>query len=129
MRDGPLVPLWPVLEHYGWDPPGDKGYWQSIRCHIHGESRPSCRASSDAGYVVCMACGYKGDGIDLIKHYEGLDFVEALKFAEGIPGIGHVDLQRGAAGESGRGVSGRSRDRRNSGRYVPPRLRGRAGSG
>ena len=121
------VPLWDVLEHYGWQLPADLERWQSIRCHIHGESRASCRANSALGYVACLACGFKGDAITIIMHYEGVEFKDAIGIAEGIVGSSNVHISNSTNGNSNRSVvSGTTRDRRNNGRYVPPRLKRRS---
>ena len=122
--------IYAVLAHYGWDLPGERSGWVSVRCGAHEDGHASCRISGDTGYVLCMACsfpkdGKAGDAIDVVRHYEGTGFRESKRRAEEITAAGgrEVPLSTGASRAVSDGSRGNSRNRR----YTPPRLRGRTG--
>lgn len=115
--------LWPVLEHYGWELPGPRSGWVTVKCGAHKDSHASCRVNNTLGAAKCQACDFHGDIINIIRFYEGkdLDFRSALRIAEAITGTshGHVRSQR----DGGIRVSSEPRDRAADRAYVPPRLR------
>lgn len=113
--------IWPVLEHYGWDLPGARGVWQTVKCGAHDDGHKSCRISSDAGHVKCMACGFSGDAIDVVRHYEGVGFKDAVAICEGITG-GSGNAVSAGSGVRG-SVSGKSRTQSSGRRYSAPRIR------
>ena len=83
-RERVTFELWPILEHYGWMLPSPKTGWFTVKCGIHDDSHASCRVNNDEGVLACMACGFKGDTIKLIRHMEGCSYVEAVRIAEQI---------------------------------------------
>ncbi len=117
-----------VLEAFGWELPGERSGWVTVKCGAHEDSHQSCRISADTGYVLCMACGFPkdgkaGDAIDVVRHYEGTGFRESKRRAEEITAAGgrEVPLSTGASRAVSDGSRGNSRNRR----YTPPRLRER----
>ena len=113
--------LYDVLDHYGWNPPGERGGWSSVKCLVHAETRASCRVNCDLGKVRCMACEFKGDVYTIIMHHEGVNFREALAIA-GEKFNGTDTGSRGRAGShTGSTRSGRTTGSNNA--YIPPRMR------
>ena len=115
--------IWPVLEHYGWDLPGARGVWQTVKCGAHDDGHKSCRISSDAGHVKCMACGFSGDAIDVVRHYEGVGFKDAVAICEGITGGSGSEVR--GSGTSRGSVSAKQGNNSGGRRYNAPRVRGR----
>lgn len=113
--------IWPVLEHYDWQLPAPRGVWQTVKCGAHDDSHMSCRISSDAGQVKCLACGFAGDAIDVVKHYEGIGYKDAVRRCEEL--TGGSDTHVSGTNRRSRNVSGKSRYQSKRRPYVPPRLR------
>lgn len=109
-----------VFEHYGFDWPAGQ---RKILCPVHDEDRPSAVVNPATGKWRCFACMKHGDAYDLIQIRENVSFGDAVKFAEGVLNASGSDLRAGVGGKSGRGVSGGSRDRRKSRKYVPSWIR------
>jgi len=121
--------IYAVLAHYGWDLPGERSGWVSVRCGAHEDGHASCRISGDTGYVLCMACsfpkdGKAGDAIDVVRHYEGTGFRDSKRRAEEITAAGGRVVSRSTG--ASRSVSDGSRGNGRNRKYVPPRLRERA---
>lgn len=56
--------------------------WQSIHCvnkaaHSHEDRNKSASVNMTVGYYKCHGCGMKGDGWDVMREVEGLDFKQA----------------------------------------------------
>jgi len=49
------------------------------RCPFHNEKTPSFFISPDRGSYYCFGCNAKGDIFSFVEHFEGTDFVGALK--------------------------------------------------
>ncbi|MBK5215712.1 MAG: DNA primase [Candidatus Pacebacteria bacterium] len=49
------------------------------RCPFHNEKTPSFSISPDRGIYYCFGCGAKGDIFSFVEHFEGTDFLGALK--------------------------------------------------
>lgn len=49
------------------------------RCPFHNEKTPSFFVSPERDSYYCFGCGAKGDIFTFVEHFEGLDFVGALK--------------------------------------------------
>jgi DNA primase len=49
------------------------------RCPFHNEKTPSFFVSPDRGSYYCLGCSAKGDILSFVEHFEGVDFVGALK--------------------------------------------------
>jgi DNA primase len=47
-------------------------------CPFHGEKTPSFVVSDQKQIFTCFGCGAKGDVIEFVKRYYGLDFLEAM---------------------------------------------------
>ena len=66
------------LDHLGVDyRPGRSGR-QQVKCpggmHVRGDQRPSASVDLIHGSFRCFGCGLSGDGYDILKELEGLDF-------------------------------------------------------
>lgn len=109
-----------AFEHYGIRFPSSRG---KILCPAHNEDRPSAVVDMVTGKWRCFACHAKGDALDLIQLKEGVSFSEATTIAEGLLNASSGSIRSGISGKSSRGVSGSSRDKRQSRRYVPSWLR------
>src|SRR5690606_16681514 len=56
---------------------------QVVRCFFHGADRtPSASVRLGEGLFNCFTCGLAGDVYELIMKVEGLNFVEAVAFAD-----------------------------------------------
>ena len=75
-----------ILEHYGAENLPNRGGWAKIRCPIHDDGSPSASFSEDKGTFRCFVCDFSGDGIDLIRHQEGMTWHEAVARAKEITG-------------------------------------------
>ena len=49
------------------------------KCPFHNEKTPSFSISPDRGMYYCFGCGAKGDIFSFVEHFEGTDFLGALK--------------------------------------------------
>ncbi len=49
------------------------------KCPFHNEKTPSFFISPDRGTYYCFGCGAKGDIFSFVEHFEGTDFLGALK--------------------------------------------------
>lgn len=56
-------------------------------CPFHNEKNPSFCVDDSWGRYKCFSCGAKGDLIQFIQDYSGLDFKEAIKEAKLLAGI------------------------------------------
>lgn len=109
-----------AFEHYGLRTPSGRG---KILCPVHDEDRPSAVVDMTTGKWRCFACHAHGDAIDLIQLKEGVSFSEAATIAEGLLDQSSGSLRSGAGGKSSTGLSGSSRNKRTSRKYVPSWLR------
>lgn len=110
------IPIHSVLEHYGWHIPSTRTTWQTVKCQVHGDTHGSCRVNDQ--YVYCLACDFRGDAIDVVRHYRPeLSFREAKSEAEQIAGI--VDAGGGTGPHRGGPQGGRTRS--GAGRTYPTR--------
>lgn len=109
-----------VFEHYGISSPSQRG---KILCPVHDERKASAVVDMNTGKWRCFACHAHGDAIDLIQAKEGVSFSEATAIAERLLNQNGGSLRGGTGGESGTGLFGSSRNKRNSRKYVPTWLR------
>jgi DNA primase len=63
------------------------------KCPFHNEKTPSFYISPDRGTYYCFGCGAKGDIFSFVQHFEGTDFLGALKLLAARAG---VPLERGS---------------------------------
>ena len=49
------------------------------KCPFHNEKTPSFSISPDRGMYYCFGCGAIGDIFSFVEHFEGTDFLGALK--------------------------------------------------
>lgn len=93
-----------ILRHYGGELPYGRSGWVKMRCPFHDDSHASASVNLQENQFKCFACDASGDPYDLISSQEGLNFVEAVKFAERIsPTGGAVVLpKRGTGGKLSR---------------------------
>src|ERR1700733_7000267 len=64
------------------------------RCPFHNEKTASFSVSPERGLYYCFGCGAKGDILNFVQEFEGLDFKGALKVLAdraGIPLTGQYD--------------------------------------
>lgn len=66
------------------------------RCPFHNEKTPSFFISSDRGMYYCFGCGAKGDIFSFVEHFEGTDFLGALKILASRAGIVLSNYQKEA---------------------------------
>lgn len=57
------------------------------KCPFHNEKTPSFFISSDRGTYYCFGCGQKGDVFSFVEHFEGTDFLGALKILADKAGV------------------------------------------
>lgn len=123
---GDIIPIWPILEHYGWDLPRERESWQPIHCAVHNDRHRSAGVTTrDGGRVHCLACGFSASAVGVVRHYEqGLSVGEAIEFARGIVGDSGAGVSDGTSSERyGSNLFEKSGSGRSSGKYVPPRSR------
>lgn len=109
-----------IFEYYNLPFPSSS---RKILCPVHDEDNPSAVVNPDTGKWKCFACQQSGDAYDLIQIRENVSFSDAVQFATRVLDASGRDIRGGSGGKSGRGVSGGTRDRRESRRYVPSWLR------
>lgn len=96
-----------VLEHYypNWVAPEDTGEeWISCLCPAHDDNNASAAISYEHDAFACLACGYKGDVIAIIRREEGCTFGESKRIAERITGRSCEQVQNGLRGKPRRRV-------------------------
>ena len=81
MKDKPDIAT--ILEHYGVRISHRHG-WIACRCIIHDDRHASAAYNLDKQAYNCLVCNLLGDVYDLVSRKEGLDFVNAKRFAERI---------------------------------------------
>ncbi|MEK7606059.1 MAG: DNA primase [Patescibacteria group bacterium] len=57
------------------------------RCPFHNEKTPSFFVSPERDSYYCFGCGAKGDIFTFVEHFEGVDFVGALKLLSERAGV------------------------------------------
>lgn len=112
-----------VLTYYNAKLPNKTYGRLSILCPFHNDSRKSAVVDFDTQSFCCFACDVKGDGYDLIQHKEGVNFNEAVSFAERIFNQSSTSLRK----KRGQSVIlfGRQRTIPSGSKSVPPGRRGR----
>lgn len=123
MSDDAIYDIHAVLAHYGWELPGERTGWVSVRCGEHDDSHASCRINYDLGAVACLGCGFKGDAISVIRQKEQVSYREAVRIAEEITAAGGGEVRRERGGR--RRVSDSPRYNASSRAYIPPGRRSR----
>lgn len=115
-----------VLTYYGSKLPNKTYGRVSILCPFHDDSRKSAVADFDTQSFCCFACDVKGDGYDLIQHKEGINFNEAIGFAERVFNQGSTPLRK----KRGQSITlfGRERTIPRGSNSIPPGRRGRTTS-
>lgn len=63
-------------------------------CPFHAEKTPSFHIFDD--HYHCFGCGAHGDAISWVQHFEGLGFIDALKWLGNKFGVDVSDLERSA---------------------------------
>ena len=82
-----------VIEHYGGRVGTNRRTgWVKIRCPFHDDSHASATINLDKNAFNCFACGAKGDTYSIIMQEEGVEFREAVAFAERITGESNLPL-------------------------------------
>lgn len=118
--DGPLIPLVPILLHYGVDLDGNRWGNTAVLCPVHNERRPSMTVNVDKGVFFCFSCDAKGTALNLIMAMEGCSRSDAMTKAEKILNAAGQEIKK-------RESSGRYQRPGSPGavsapgrRYVPP---------
>jgi len=57
------------------------------KCPFHNEKTPSFFISPERDSYYCFGCGAKGDIFTFVQHFEGIDFLGALKFLADRAGV------------------------------------------
>ena len=57
------------------------------KCPFHNEKTPSFSISPDRGMYYCFGCGAKGDIFSFVEHFEGINFLGALKILADKAGV------------------------------------------
>ena len=83
----------PVLLYYGAALPERSEGWIKIRCCFHQDSHASAVVNYERNAFKCFACEMSGDTYKIIMEKEGVNFVEAIKFAERISPEGSNSVQ------------------------------------
>lgn len=109
-----------VFEYYGINAPSMRG---KVLCPVHSEDRPSAVVDMSTGKWRCFACHAHGDALDIIQHREGVGYQDATRIAERILDESGRDVRAISSWQSSGRVSGRTRDRSSSRKYVPSWLR------
>lgn len=66
-----------VISSYIKIEPSGKNY--KAKCPFHNEKTPSFFISTERSSYYCFGCGAKGDIFSFVEHFEGTDFLGALK--------------------------------------------------
>ena len=115
----PLIPIAPILAHYGVDLA--EGRWGNamVVCPVHNERRPSLSVNEEKGVCFCFACDFKGTALHLIMAMEGCTQGEAHLRAEKIlAAAGHEAPKPASRARYRR--PGEDRPASAGRRYVPP---------
>lgn len=64
------------------------------KCPFHNEKTPSFYISPDRNSYYCFGCGAKGDIFSFVEHFEGTDFMGALKILASRAGVPLEDLRQ-----------------------------------
>jgi DNA primase len=67
-------------------------------CPFHGEKTPSFMVSPELQFFKCFGCQESGDVIAFLEKYEGMEFIEALKYLANRYGIELKNEWRGKGG-------------------------------
>lgn len=92
----------PILEHYGASLRQGRG-WVRCKCPFHNDKTPSASFNEELNTFICFACDIKGDTYKVIMKQEGLEYGEAIAFAERVTGKRRSALPKESS--SGRRVS------------------------
>ena len=65
--------------------PAGRNY--KAKCPFHNEKTPSFFVSAERNSYYCFGCGAKGDIFSFVEHFEGTDFLGALKLLAGRAGV------------------------------------------
>jgi hypothetical protein len=56
-----------------------RGRRATVLCPFHNERTPSCSIDRERNTFHCFGCGKRGDVIDILRHFEGMTFAQAVK--------------------------------------------------
>jgi DNA primase len=96
-----------VIKHYGGKLPYGRNGWVKMRCCFHDDSHASAVINLQENVFKCFACDAQGDTYDIIMQQEGISFVKAKQFAEGISPASGAELRSGR--RAGGTISGRKK--------------------
>src|SRR5574343_1452417 len=86
------LPIVDVLSSYLKVEPSGKNF--KAKCPFHNEKTPSFFISPDRGSYYCFGCGAKGDIFSFVEHFEGTDFMGALKILAERAGVPLTDMSK-----------------------------------
>ena len=81
------------LNYIGATVPAMGSGWRKMKCPFHIDSHASAAVNYDKNAFVCHGCGVKGDTYSLIMYKEGVNYREALKFAEEFLITGNTEVR------------------------------------
>ena len=73
--------------------PSHSAGWKPMRCPFHDDRNASAGINIDEGKFKCHACEVSGDVYALIMYKEGINYIEAVKFAEKISPNSNANLR------------------------------------
>ena len=114
------VDLGDVLEFYGVQFRGTRRE-EKVLCPVHSDTNPSLNINLLKNVGKCHACGWAGNGLELIMAMEGIDRDASRGFAErsgfkAVTGSGDADPEPG----NGTFAPQRRKRRRGKSTYTPP---------
>lgn len=116
-----------ILEHYGGKVVPDRYGWHKMKCPFHDDSHASAVVNTEINAFACFGCGVKGDTYKIIMEKEGVEFREAITFAERVTGKSSDSLPKFNSSSrrvsSGSGIIAKRRG------YSPPRASRRTANG
>jgi len=126
MNDKPdLLTVWEAL---GGTTRSLKSYgWTAASCCLHEDRVTSAQINEEKQTFRCMVCDVYGDVYTLVMKKEGIGFRESTRRAAELTGDSSP-LQRQSRPRNTR-LPLVARDKRSSGGFVPPWLRGGPGAG
>lgn len=73
------VTMLEVLELYGQYPVRGRN---NYKCFVHDDKRPSAGLTKSGDKFHCFACGYTGNILDVVQHFEKCDLKTAMKILD-----------------------------------------------
>ncbi len=68
----------PILKELFSEVKQTRGWWK-VLCPFHDDHKPSMGINQETGGYNCLACGAKGNFIDLYSHVKGIKYAESIE--------------------------------------------------